>query len=117
MSINYQEHLLKTYDAASFKRAEKYSLQNRVTDLEVNGSNIDAYVEGSGSRQYFVNVYSIDGLFYNDCSCPVQDQCKHGITVILEAFHKGLISIGNTEPKAVKQIKTVENSIDNWFEL
>ena len=62
-----------------------------VRDLEINGSQLSAVVQGTAPEPYTVQAYlsqgqSGDTMVVSRCTCPVGRHCKHVAAVLLKAI-------------------------------
>ncbi|TCZ76295.1 hypothetical protein E0485_13905 [Paenibacillus albiflavus] len=73
-------YVARHYNETTINRGFQYYKQGRVQSLSVTGSCIDAKVVGS--EGYKVKIH-LDAFSTNLCSCPVQNDCKHMIAVLL----------------------------------
>jgi len=65
--------------AAAVQRGRAYFQQGRVHIMESSGEGIIAEVRGSGRNLYFTRLFTHEDNLYADCSCPVAEDCKHGV--------------------------------------
>lgn len=75
-------HVAKYFDDLTIKRGFQYYMQGRVHSLTISGEElVEATVEGS--KNYHVGIH-LDSLYNNQCTCPVETNCKHMIAVLLD---------------------------------
>ena len=99
----------------TFDRGMSLYLIQQVLSCEVNHVNsteweIEGLVQGTLKTPYSVTAtVEIDptgnlSFFNSDCSCPVGDQCKHGVALALKAAFKSIRREGtNLSPNASKR--------------
>jgi len=79
-------------NSAYFQRGVRYYNQGRVLQLKQDKDKIlHGRVSGSGqSYAQQVSFQQFDGkwYFYGDCSCPVGENCKHVVALLLEAIKR-----------------------------
>jgi len=79
-------------NSAYFQRGVRYYNQGRVLHLKQDKDKIlHGRVSGSGqSYAQQVSFQQFDGkwYFYGDCSCPVGENCKHVVALLLEAIKR-----------------------------
>lgn len=85
-------YLAMYFDSATLSRGESYCLEHRVfaETLQFRMPSINAYVQGSKKRPYFVQIefakrkdtWTISRC---SCSCPVYFDCKHAVATLLTA--------------------------------
>lgn len=85
-----EDELVDVVGLPTFERGALYAAQGRVLSLSVaaQGALISARVQGSGSRQYTVMLHADPqdpSAWSGRCSCPVGEDCKHCVAVILAA--------------------------------
>jgi len=73
-------YVARHYNETTINRGFQYYKQGRVQSLTVTGSFIEAKVVGSTG--YTVKIH-LDAFSTNLCSCPIQNDCKHMIAVLL----------------------------------
>jgi len=76
--------------SSAYRKGEVYWRQDRVVELEVSadGMMIDSAVKGSERRPYRQQIVlqSRSGGFViieGDCTCPMEDNCKHVAAAVL----------------------------------
>ncbi len=75
--------LYATFSAKELEKGRRYV--GEVTELELEKSEISAYVAGSRPMPYRVVLYRRSGRLVSVCTCPVGVNCKHGAAVALRA--------------------------------
>ncbi len=99
--------------AAVIQRGTKYFREDRVYEIEFNGSAAYCLVEGSYEEDYEVNISLQSGQLRTSCTCPHARQvqvCKHIIASVL-ALSDLIKMTGGTPQNAweSKLSKTLEN--------
>lgn len=82
------EGILISYDLNSIRRGANYFQEGRVHQLRSANTDEAIAIEAKvlGSETYQVQTF-IDRNTYNvrnECTCPMQGQCKHGVASVLE---------------------------------
>ncbi|MEJ7137002.1 SNF2-related protein [Amphibiibacter pelophylacis] len=88
--------LERSFDAQTVVRGRKLFVNGQVLNWEIAGDNagtteIHGLVQGSLKRPYDVSVYveataSGTARYSAWCTCPMQEQCKHGVALVLHAL-------------------------------
>ncbi len=82
------------FEPQTLQRGQRLHAERLVVDIDKNadGNVIVGRVRGSAPRPYtqFINIrHSGAGIAINGvCSCPVQNNCKHVVAVLIEALHQ-----------------------------
>ena len=72
-----------------FQRGRNYYHSGAIFDTVRRGSRIEGYCEGSASEPYHVLVtLDEDGIAGDDCTCPMDGDCKHVVALLLAWVHK-----------------------------
>lgn len=75
-------NVAKYFEEVMIMRGFQYYKQGRVHSLELSNTRfIEADVKGN--QTYHVEIH-LDQFYNNQCTCPVQTNCKHMIAVLLE---------------------------------
>ena len=82
MQFTY-EHIEDMAGATTIERGKAYYLEGRVRLRGIRGDTVTAEVRGSGQRIYTAYLRMEDGYLFSDCSCPVGEDCKHGVAAAL----------------------------------
>ncbi|MDQ7017397.1 MAG: SNF2 helicase associated domain-containing protein, partial [Gammaproteobacteria bacterium] len=94
MFIPINENNIKAnVSSAYFQRGLDYYHQNRVTHLSQNSSDhiLHGKVTGRGKtyrQEVTFNEYGGQWRFYGSCSCPLSENCKHVVALLLEALER-----------------------------
>ncbi len=96
--------LVHRCDSATYQRALEVYRNQLVMELDIepldDGWVLDGVVQGTADRPYEVSVElkrSSDGRVLDwdsDCTCPVGDQCKHAIALMIKAAYQGQHILG-----------------------
>ncbi|MBU2643250.1 DEAD/DEAH box helicase [bacterium] len=106
----------------------EYFKENRVTDLILNGNQLQGYVEGSDEQPYRVSL-EFDKLSQLDVSCQCSDGsavCKHAVALLYQyaaEYTEATQEITNSLEEAIEErlnkgrteVKVVQNSGELWF--
>ncbi|MGJ8668018.1 MAG: SNF2-related protein [Oceanococcus sp.] len=80
----------KAFDPATFRRGKSYFEQGRVLDLESAdlGRILSGNVRGDSAKPYSTQIQLRDDArrFSSRCNCPVGNQCKHAVALLLAAL-------------------------------
>jgi len=83
--INYtKKDIIKAVSPSYYSRGQDYHNQGRVSNINLQGEFLSGCVRGSRlySQQILLRDSKIDGI----CTCPVGDNCKHVVAVLLAAM-------------------------------
>lgn len=79
--------LARFYDERTLARGAAYAKQGRVHLLRCEPGEAEGLVVGNGTAPYHVSVeWSVKGpllTLLDDCSCPMEYECKHAVALIL----------------------------------
>ena len=77
--------LNRRFGASTVARGRQYANLGRVGAIQVSGHLATAPVRGSGYRSYVTSVSAASGIgsLRGTCSCPVRQDCKHCVALIL----------------------------------
>src|SRR6266545_2698942 len=87
------QRFLRSFDATTRRKGEKYFHQNRVINLmsQENGTALTASVRGG--ELYEVDLdYVPDGGWCGECTCPMEVNCKHVYAAMQAALAEQSIS-------------------------
>ncbi|BCE02323.1 SNF2-related protein [Marinicellulosiphila megalodicopiae] len=117
MSLS-KKNIKSSFSAVTYQRGKRYYEEGMVFNVHSNQSFGDVdlvfgVAKGSHNERYDVEAWIDGGEFVTECSCPVSNQCKHGVALILEAFDDGLYK----EPAKIKRIPAVKKSeMQAWID-
>ena len=66
------------------RRGESYFKSGAVRSLKCVEKGVHYRAKVQGSQLYTVDLQFDDGVWIVDCSCPVGEDCKHGVAAMLE---------------------------------
>jgi hypothetical protein len=103
-----EDQLTPYFDEGTWKRGEDYQRRGRVFDMEMDddefGTGLTGVVQGSGGAMYQVTVgmAGMDGdvALAADCTCPVGQNCKHAVALLLQALRRGWFDSAGAPPPA-----------------
>ncbi len=80
--------LLDLVDRTTRKRGEDYFRDGRVVNLWCITPGVEYGAEVRGGEHYQVSLYYDDGHWFADCTCPVGQDCKHGMAAIFALLQR-----------------------------
>jgi len=93
---------LDDFDEDTRQRGLTYASQNRVKELSIDDDEVRAEVQGT--ETYEMHWDYEDGLWFSDCTCPVEFYCKHAFAVA------HLVLLQEEAPAPAKPAKTWKTS-------
>jgi hypothetical protein len=86
------EQIVRRFNPATFARGEDYVRKGKVISVLRDGDWIDGEVEGSGRNVYQQTIHieaDRQGVrFDGDCTCPMNNNCKHVVAVLLASLEQ-----------------------------
>ncbi|MGO4956705.1 DEAD/DEAH box helicase [Luteococcus sp. Sow4_B9] len=77
------EQLVASFGAPTFFRGSDYAKQGRVDKVTIASEKaVSAQVTGTGHSPYYVLVTWNGTRASNTCTCPVRQDCKHGVALV-----------------------------------
>ncbi|ADE03074.1 SWIM zinc finger family protein [Haloferax volcanii] len=95
----------------SFERGANYYHQDRIQELDIDGSEIRATVRGS--NYYDVAIDIVDDGVRSRCSCPYDyaGDCKHVVAVLLAVDDRDPETMSDTDPERNETVD-IESLVD-----
>ena len=108
------ENLNDFFSESTLKRAQKIRAERKIKRYSVtNDSIIESQVKGSNGETYHqdITIYAEDGYLEiaNECTCPVETDCKHVAAVLLEILEK--------QQQTLEPVETREPTLDAMIRL
>ncbi|HPZ49576.1 MAG TPA: SNF2-related protein [Propionibacteriaceae bacterium] len=83
------DRLRRDFGDVTFERGLDYANGAMVGSARVEGPGLVGTVTGTGSRLYRVRVNEGAGFVGGSCTCPMMQNCKHVVAVILAVRNQG----------------------------
>src|SRR5690606_12279292 len=107
--------VIRMTDSGTFDRGRRYFNSGRVLSVTEDSGDgallVFALVSGSGRTPYTLEItrsnYGLESL----CSCPVGDNCKHGVAALLKLIQQQQ----RLKPAGRAAVQPIHNPLEAWL--